>query len=60
MLSQYNATSRNLINANRFSAGADPADYVFATAAEGGLTPYNSSFSLGVSAIISQAPSGCQ
>jgi hypothetical protein len=49
-----------VINTNRFTAGADLADYVFATAGKGGLTPYVSGNTPGRNAIISQAPSGCQ
>jgi pectate lyase len=60
MLSQYNTASRNVINTNRFAAGGDLADYVFATAGKGRLTPYVSSFTPGTSAILGQAPASCQ
>ena len=60
MFATYDGTSKNLINANRFSAGSDLADYVFATAGKGGVTPYNSSYSQGRSTIINNAPSTCK
>lgn len=60
MLSQYNAASRGVINANRFTAGSDLAAYVFATAGKGRLVPYNSGLTQSHDAIIAQTPASCQ
>lgn len=60
MLSAYSSASQSTINANRFATGTQLLDYVMATAGKGGVTPYVSSYTPGVSAVISQAPGSCQ
>ncbi len=60
MFGTYNSASKNTINANRFMAGQDLADYVMATAGKGGMVPYNSAYSEGQNAVIAAAPSSCQ
>lgn len=60
MNSLYSSTSQATINANRFAAGKDLADYVFATAGKGGKVPYNSTQTTGRAAIIAARPTSCQ
>ena len=60
MFSDYSAASQSTINANRFSAGEDLADYVLATAGKGGATPFNSPYTEGQAAIMSLPHSACQ
>jgi pectate lyase len=56
----YSSTSQATINANRFTAGNDLADYVFATAGKGGKVPYNSTYTAGRAATIAARPVSCQ
>ena len=60
MFAGYDALSKDLINANRLSAGNNLARYVFATAGKGGMTPYVSPETAGIAAIIAAAPGSCQ
>lgn len=60
MYASYNSASKNTISNNRFIAGDDLIDYVFATAGKGGKTPYVSAYSAGQNALISQANPLCQ
>ena len=60
MFSDYSATSQATINANRFSAGEELADYVLATAGKGGAAPFNSPNTEGHQAIMSRPHSACQ
>ncbi|WP_432468038.1 pectate lyase family protein [Agarivorans sp. Z349TD_8] len=60
MFSSYDSSSKSVINSNRFSAGDDLAQYSFATAGKGGLTPYLSPAALSTQQVIAQAPSSCQ
>lgn len=56
----YSSASQATINANRFAAGKDLADYVFATAGKGGKAPYNSPYTAGRTATIAARPISCQ
>jgi pectate lyase len=56
----YSSTSQATISANRFTAGKDLADYVFATAGKGGKVPYNSPYTAGRAATIAARPVSCQ
>jgi len=60
MFSDYSATSQATIDANRFSAGEELADYVLATAGKGGATPFNSPNTEGHQAIMARPHSACQ
>jgi len=60
MFGGYDALSKDLVNANRLPAGANLAKYVFATAGKGGMTPYISPETPGVTAILAAAPGSCQ
>jgi len=60
MFNGYDTLSKDLINANRLQAGSNLAKYAFATAGKGGMTPYVSPETSGVTAIIAAAPGNCQ
>lgn len=60
MFDDYSSASKNTISANRFVAGDDLTDYVFATAGKGGKAPYVSTFTAGQNSLISQANPVCQ
>lgn len=60
MFAGYDPLSRDLITANRLSAGMDLARYVFATAGKGGMTPWVSPETEGIAEIIAAAPGSCQ
>ncbi|MBN2192211.1 MAG: hypothetical protein JW751_05300 [Polyangiaceae bacterium] len=56
----YNEASRVAIAAHLLSAGAELADYVFATAGKGAATPFNSPYTLGREAILALGRGSCQ
>jgi len=60
MLAQYSTASQEKINANRFVADQDLADYLFATAGKDGMTPYLSPLTLGEEEILARAPDSCK
>ncbi|WP_432462931.1 pectate lyase family protein [Agarivorans sp. QJM3NY_33] len=60
MLARYDAASQSTINVNMMATSQDLADYVYATAGKGGLSPYVANDALSAAEIIKLAPDTCQ